>query len=121
MKHWHPYIRETVQQIVRAGHRQIVAVPLAPFYSAVSTDGYRKAIDEAVPCKDLAVTFVKEWSEEPKLFDAWRAILSEALAERALREDGHVVFTAHSLPKSRMPPGDPYEQQLRALAAKLAK
>ena len=119
MKHWHPFIRETVERIVRAGHHRIVAVPLAPFYSAVSTGGYEKAVDEAVAGKDVSVTFVKEWYDDPKLFDAWRAILRESLAERALGEDGHLVFTAHSLPKSRMPPGDPYEHQLRALAAKL--
>jgi len=121
MKHWHPFIRETVGHIRKAGHRDIVAVPLAPFYSAVSTEGYRKAIDEAVAGMDVAVAFVKEWHDEPTLFETWRAILGEALAERALGSNGHVVFTAHSLPKSRMPPGDPYEHQLRALAANLAK
>jgi ferrochelatase len=120
MKHWHPFIQETVGQIVRAGHHRIVAVPLAPFYSAVSTGGYEKAVEEAVAGEDVSVTFVKEWYDDPKLLDAWRAILRESLAERALGEDGHLVFTAHSLPTSRMPPGDPYEHQLRALAAKLA-
>lgn len=120
MKHWHPFIRETVDRIGRAGHRRIVAVPLAPFYSTVSTGGYEKAVSEAVAGKDLSVTFVKEWYDDPKLFDAWRAILRESLAERPLGKDGHLVFTAHSLPKARMPPGDPYERQLRDLAAKLA-
>ncbi len=120
MKHWHPFIRETVGHIRKAGHRDIVAVPLAPFYSAVSTEGYRKAIDEAVAGTDVALSFVKEWHDEPALFETWRAILGDAFAERALGSNSHLVFTAHSLPKSRMPPGDPYEHQLRALAAKLA-
>jgi len=121
MKHWHPYIRETIDRIVEAGHARIVAVPLAPFYSAVSTDGYRKAVDEAVAGRDVTVTFVKEWYDDEKFFAAWRSILKESLAKRGLAEDGHLVFTAHSLPKARMPPRDPYEHQLRAMATGLAK
>ncbi|HEV8595825.1 MAG TPA: ferrochelatase [Thermoplasmata archaeon] len=120
MKHWHPFIREAIAEIFAAGHRHIVAIPLAPFYSAVSTEGYRKAIEAAVAGEDVTVRFVGEWYDDLKFFDAWHAILRESFDERPLGGDGHLVFTAHSLPVARMPPGDPYERQLRALAAKLA-
>ncbi|MFQ5552429.1 MAG: ferrochelatase [Thermoplasmata archaeon] len=120
MKHWHPFVDETIKEIAHAGLSRIVAIPLAPFYSAVSTGGYRKAVDEAIAGRDISVTFVKEWSSTPKLFDTWRTILMESLEDRPLGRDGHLLFTAHSLPKDRMPPGDPYEDQLRTLAAKLA-
>ncbi len=120
MKHWHPFVHEAIEDIAATGHPRIVAVPLAPFYSAVSTGGYRKAIEKAVAGRDVSVTFVEEWSSDPMLFDTWRTILEESLADRTLGRDGHLLFTAHSLPKAPMPPGDPYEDQLRSFAAKLA-
>ncbi len=120
MKHWHPFVHEAIEDIAAAGHPRIVAVPLAPFYSSVSTGGYQKAIDEAVAGRDVSVTFVEEWSTDPKLFEAWQAILKGSLTDRTLGRDGHLLFTAHSLPKAPMPPDDPYEDQLRTFAAKLA-
>src|SRR5690349_15217700 len=30
MRHWHPYIRDTVAEIKRAGHRRLVGVVMAP-------------------------------------------------------------------------------------------
>ena len=120
MKHWHPFVHEAIEEIAAAGYSKVVAVPLAPFYSAVSTGGYQKALDEAVGGRNVSVTFVEEWSTDPMLFEAWRAILQGSLADRSLERDGHLLFTAHSLPKAPMPPDDPYEDQLRTFAAKLA-
>lgn len=121
MKHWHPFIRETLDTIVAAGHKHIVGIPLAPFYSAVSAEAYRSALNEAAAGKDLRVTFVKEWHDNPELFRTWRTILGETFASQPLGPAGHLVFTAHSLPKARLPPGDPYEAQLRGLAKRLAE
>src|SRR5204863_7433400 len=50
------------------------------------------------------LVFVESWHEhEPFL---------EALAERVRGFDGHVVFTAHSLPERILRDGDPYRDQL---------
>ena len=51
-----------------------------------------------------ALVFVQSWHDhEPFL---------EALAERVRGFDGHVVFTAHSLPERILRDGDPYRDQL---------
>src|SRR5439155_383997 len=47
MRHWHPYIRDVVEQIVRDGHRQVVGIVLAPHYSAMSVGIYEKQLLEA--------------------------------------------------------------------------
>src|SRR6266545_1764253 len=48
MRHWHPYIRETVDDIVRAGHRRLVGIVMAPHYSSMSVGAYEKRMLEAV-------------------------------------------------------------------------
>src|SRR5256885_885416 len=40
MRHWRPYIADTVEQIVTAGQRRLGGVVLAPHYSAMSVGAY---------------------------------------------------------------------------------
>src|SRR5439155_590473 len=42
MRHWHPYIRDVVEDIVAHGHRRLVGLVLAPHYSAMSVGAYEK-------------------------------------------------------------------------------
>src|SRR2546426_11949547 len=42
MRHWHPYIREVVEQIVTDGHRRGVGGALAPHHPAMSVGAYEK-------------------------------------------------------------------------------
>jgi len=48
MRHWHPYIAETAQEMMCDGIDHIVAICLAPHYSSMSIGVYRKRLDEAI-------------------------------------------------------------------------
>src|SRR2546426_3823013 len=47
MRHWHPYIAETVERIVTDGRHRLVAIALAPHYSAMSVGAYEAKLAEA--------------------------------------------------------------------------
>src|SRR5213593_3006909 len=40
MKHWHPFIEEAVQEIIKSQATSIIGVVLAPHYSRLSIGGY---------------------------------------------------------------------------------
>src|SRR5947209_646671 len=40
MKHWHPYIRQTVEEMAREGVTRAVGLVLAPHFSSMSIAGY---------------------------------------------------------------------------------
>ena len=103
MKHWQPRIAEAVEAALAGGAETIVGLVLAPHYSRLSIAGYRERLEDAL--RDRAgLLFVESWHDhEPFL---------EALAERVRDFDGHVVFTAHSLPERILRDGDPYRDQL---------
>lgn len=120
MKHWHPYIAEAVGEIVRGGHRRIIALALAPHYSRFSIDGYVQRVREALPSSPASVqvpqvAFVESWNDHP--------LYLRALAEKmeAARQgfgvngwDGiQVVFSAHSLPERILQSNDPYPRELQ--------
>jgi protoporphyrin/coproporphyrin ferrochelatase len=120
MRHWHPYIRETVDEIVRAGHRRLVGVVMAPHYSAMSVGAYEKKLLEAAGAR-LETALVRSWGDHPLFLDAVTEHVTQALqrfpAPRAVR----VIFTAHSLPQRILAAGDPYAEELGATAAAVAR
>jgi protoporphyrin/coproporphyrin ferrochelatase len=103
MKHWRPRIAEAVDAALAGGAETIVGLVLAAHYSRLSIAGYRERLEDAL--RDRAeLLFVESWHDhEPFL---------EALSERVRGFDGHVIFTAHSLPKRILRDGDPYRDQL---------
>ncbi|MEN9934282.1 MAG: hypothetical protein RLZZ387_861 [Chloroflexota bacterium] len=125
MKHWHPFIKEAVPQILAAGVRDVTAVVLAPHYSRYSLEGYRKYINQALEGAEqpFALRFVEAWHDHP----GFRALIAdrirEAMALFPPEAAGQVkvLFSAHSLPEKIVAAGDPYPEQLRESAAGIAE
>jgi ferrochelatase len=120
MRHWHPYIAEAVEEIVRAGHDRVVGVVMAPHYSAMSVGAYEKKLLEAVQGR-LEAALVRSWWEHPSFLDAVSERLIQALQRFPRPAAVQVVFTAHSLPQRILASGDPYPEELNASAAEVAR
>jgi len=103
MKHWHPWIRDAVEQALADGAERLVGLVLAPHYSRISIGGYRDRIEQALDGRAQLV-FVGGWHDH----DPYVA----RLAGRVRGTDAHVVFTAHSLPERILAEEDPYRDQL---------
>jgi ferrochelatase len=103
MKHWRPRIADAVEAALAAGAARIVALVLAPHYSALSIAGYRERAESALRGR-AELVFVESWHDHEPFLDV--------LAERVRGTGAHVVFTAHSLPERILAMGDPYRDQL---------
>jgi ferrochelatase len=119
MRHWHPYIKETVDRIVADGHRRLVGIVMAPHYSALSIGMYEKKLLEATAGR-LEPALVRRWGEHPAFLDAVADRVRQARARFPAPERVQVLFTAHSLPERILASGDPYPDELRASAAAVA-
>lgn len=124
MRHSHPYIKDVIARLSRDGVRQLVAICMAPHYSALSIGVYRQKLDEALAAvgAQIAVAFVENWGTLPEYLDGVAANVRAAQARfpAGIQETVKVVFTAHSLPASILDSGDPYDDQLRETARLLA-
>jgi protoporphyrin/coproporphyrin ferrochelatase len=103
MKHWRPRIAEAVEAALAGGAETLVGLVLAPHYSRLSIAGYEERLAQALQGR-AELVFVESWHDHPPFLDV--------LADRVRRDDGHVVFTAHSLPERILEDGDPYRDQL---------
>jgi protoporphyrin/coproporphyrin ferrochelatase len=103
MKHWRPRIAEAVEAALAAGAETLVGLVLAPHYSRLSIAGYRERLESALEGR-AELVFVESWHDHEPFLDV--------LASRVREFNGHVVFTAHSLPERILGDGDPYREQL---------
>ena len=120
MRHWHPYIRETLDEIVSAGHKRVVGVVMAPHYSAMSVGAYEKKLLEAAHGR-IETALVRSWGDHPKFLAAVTEAVTQALQRFPVPRDVRVIFTAHSLPQRIVAAGDPYPDELQATAAAVAR
>jgi protoporphyrin/coproporphyrin ferrochelatase len=123
MKHWTPHIASAVEEILESGADRMIAIVLAPHYSKISTEGYRRKIEAALAApkgkptangsaSPVDLDFVESWYELDGYLDAVADNVRHARAEFAHPEDVVAVFTAHSLPARILNEGDPYQDQL---------
>jgi ferrochelatase len=126
MRYCHPLIEETLKQIARDGVREIVALPMTPFQSRASTGAYIEEVNQVNGKLGgvVSISFVKQWHCHPLFIEALREKVEEGLMafEPVVRKSVHLLFTAHSLPKSVVEK-DPYvkeiEESVRAVLERM--
>lgn len=120
MRHWTPWIKDAVADMMRDGIQQAVAIVLAPHYSSMSIAKYFQKLDAALaeyqnPFHYEAIT---SYHDHPLLIQALANRVIDGL--KAMPADTHVIFSAHSLPTRILSEGDPYDAQLRETASLVA-
>ena len=120
MRHWHPYIQDTVNEIASAEIRRVVGVAMAPHYSNMSVGAYEKKLLQAADGR-LDVALVRTWWKQPRFLDATADRITQALQRFPKPSEVQVIFTAHSLPEKILASADPYPDELKASAAEVAK
>jgi ferrochelatase len=117
MRHWRPFIKDSLAEMARAGIRQAVGLAMAPHYSRMSIGAYFKKVDEAGA--PVEVARVERWHLLPGYLDALADRVQAALEKfpAAVRAETPIIFTAHSLPERILEWGDPYPDELRQTVA----
>jgi ferrochelatase len=124
MRHWSPWIEETIGRMRADGVERCVSMVLAPHYSGMSIAKYQGKIAAGLSMYRASIDFahVDSYHTAPGLI--------EALADRVLagiarwpedeRAAVHVIFSAHSLPERIIRAGDPYDAQVHETAQLIA-
>jgi ferrochelatase len=117
MRYSHPLIEETLKEILRDGIREIIAIPMAPFRSRASTGAYIEEVNRVKKNlgERMEISFIEGWYLHPFFLEAVREKVQEGLTEFSAekRKNVHLIFTAHSLPKSFVE-NDPYAREMEA-------
>jgi len=119
MRHWRPFIKDSLADMARSGITRAVGLAMAPHYSRLSIGAYYKKVEEAGSLIEIAR--IERWHLLPGYLDALagrvRAAMERFPAEA--RDSVPIIFTAHSLPQRIREWNDPYPDELLATVAAL--
>jgi len=112
MRHWQPYIKDSLAEMQAQGIQHAVGIVMAPHYSRMSIGAYYRKIEEAQ--SSIGFTRVEDWHLEPGYLDALAERIHDCLKRFPAQERAAVpiLFTAHSLPQKILEWNDPYPAQL---------
>lgn len=125
MRHWAPWIEDTVGQMIDDGITHAVSLVLAPHYSKLSVAKYHQKIAAGLEMYhgDIVFEHISSYHDAPGFIEALANRVQVGLARWPddARAEVHVIFSAHSLPVRIMKMGDPYDEQLRETARLVAE
>jgi protoporphyrin/coproporphyrin ferrochelatase len=113
---WHPFVAEVMDRLEGEGVRRVVVVPLAQYSAHVYAEDARRAAEG----RTLHAVLAPGWGERSDLCAAFASRIVATLAASPEPRQTTLVMTAHSLPRSVVDAGDPYERDVRAAAAAIA-
>ena len=125
MRHWSPWIEETVGRMSADGIGRAVSMVLAPHYSGMSIARYQAKIADGLAMYRTTIDFahVDSYHTAPGLIDALAERVRAGIARwpEDERDSVHVIFSAHSLPERIIRAGDPYDAQVHETAELVAR
>jgi protoporphyrin/coproporphyrin ferrochelatase len=125
LRHWHPFIAEAWADVVALDPERVVAICMAPQFSAMTVGKYLEALADAraeIGGGGIPVSAVRSWATHPGLVAGQADRIGDALRRfpEAQRRAVPVLFTAHSLPERILRENDPYPDEVQATIAAVA-
>ena len=124
MRYGHPLIEETLKNILEDGVREVIALPMAPFRSRASTGAYIEEVNQLRKNtgEKIEISFVGGWHLHPLFLGAIQEKIEEGLMQFTPeeRKTVHLIFSAHSLPKSLVE-NEPYVKEMEESVREVLK
>lgn len=124
MRHWSPWIEDTIRKMLDDGIRQAVGIVLAPQYSSFSIAKYQERVRNGLALNrgKLDFAFVDSYNTAPRYIEALANRVREGIERfpAAEQKQVHVILSAHALPVRIVRMGDPYQDQLLQTAGLVA-
>ncbi len=117
MRYWHPFAGQVLQEMVRAGVRELICLPLYPHYSRATSGSsfYDVQLHNRKNGFNLPVREIRSWPTETHYINCLAARIREGAS--TLHDPVQVVYSAHSLPEKFIEQGDPYVEELEQTIA----
>ncbi len=137
MRYWHPFIKDTVENIIKEGIKYLVVLSLYPHYSRATTGSaiaeFKRSIAKAYPPTHpfpsrgegkggggMMVKYIEQWYDFPLYVDSLAELIFNGISE--FKENNvEILFSAHGLPLSFIEDGDPYVNHINTTIIEVCK
>jgi ferrochelatase len=124
MRYGQPLIEEALKEILQDGIEEVIALPMTPFRSRGSTGAYIEEVNRIRKNleKTMELSFIEAWHLHPLFVEAIQEKIQEGLVQFTPEEKKkvHLIFTAHSLPKSLIE-NEPYVKDMEGSVREVLK
>jgi ferrochelatase len=120
MRYWKPFTNDTLAELLKHPVDTVIQLPLYPQFSyTTSGSGFReweKQVSHLTPTPTWKNLLVKDYHLNPWYIKAINDRITEGLKRfpESIRNQVHIVFSAHGTPVSEREAGDPYSIQIEA-------
>jgi ferrochelatase len=127
MRNWHPFLKDTLAEMSRAGVGRAIGFIAAAHGSYSSCQQYKENVRDArravvdAGLGDIEIVYAQGWHAHDLFIEANARHVETALATLPddVRARARLIFTAHSIPE-RMADASRYREQLRESSEKVA-
>jgi len=127
MRYWHPDTEDALAELLTYDLDEIVLFPLYPQFSYSTTASSYNEWTRKVREQDLEDKWkthhIQEYHRHPKYIQAISQRIDEGLEQfpSEVRDQVHILFSAHGTPESFRTNGDPYSFQIKASMEEVMK
>ena len=118
MRYWKPSTEETLREIQREGIKKVILLPLYPQYSKATTESSVKEWEKQVALNGLSLEteLIDSYYDFPPYIDAFVERVNEGLSRfpAEVRDETHILFSAHGTPMKLVRQGDPYSGHIKS-------
>ncbi len=108
-RYWEPFISQIAEQVKQKDFDQIVLLPLYPHFSTTSTASIINEWNRSYR-GDTPTHVIQRFYNHPLYLKACLRLIEAKLQE--MEGTPHLLFSAHSIPVSRVKKGDTYAQEI---------
>ncbi len=122
MQCWKPSIQSAIEKILSDQIRQLVVLPLFPQFSVTTTGSCLKHFDSLLAEQGVTAPrthTIREWYADPHYLEAMADTIRETAEQFSIRQDIHILYSAHSIPERYVTEGDPYQSQTEETVTRL--
>lgn len=118
MRYWKPFTEDAISAIEKDGIERIVLLPLYPQFSKSTTGSsikeWNRLIAEKPNLKNIRTEIIEQYYDFPLYLDAVIEHINQGLERFPIdvRDEVHILFSAHGTPMKLVREGDPYSGQI---------
>ena len=119
MRYWHPSTEETLDAIEKDGINKVILLPLYPHYSKATTESSVKEWKKQLALRGnplrIETSLIESYYDFPRYIEAFVDRINKGLERfpAEIREEAHIVFSAHGTPMKLVRQGDPYSGHIK--------
>lgn len=124
MRYWHPFVKDTIREILNYQPNQIILLPLYPqFSSSTSNSSINEFLEKFPKDNQIPIKIICCYPNDENFINSHLNLIEQKLQKYSQYQINEMrfLFSAHGLPQKLIDAGDPYVFQIKESTNKIVE